>query len=386
MRLLYLVHNLNDPGVAKRVAMLETAGIETLVAGFWREFRAPPKIGKTPAISLGESFDARFLHRAFISLKNAFQPDALVKAAVNVDLVMARNLEMLAIAAAVGKRLRVPLVYEVLDVHRLMLGGKGCVLRSIERRLMHHVTLVLVSSPAFLKCYFERFQFGAGNISAGLIENKLVELESAPLPSTRSGAPPGPPWRIGWLGMLRCRKTLAILSRLAARRPDLVRIEIFGRPSKEVSEDLKGALPEAINFGGAYQQSQLADLYGRMHFNWAIDYFEEGLNSRWLLPNRIYEGGRHDVVPLAEDGTETAQWLKGLGLGVLMNDPERELESFLDGLTPEAYRDLKQASMAAPRRAFIADRDDCNRLGSLLRAARGDKEPALALTDEIALP
>lgn len=385
MRLLYLVHNLNDPAVAKRVAMLEAAGIEMLVAGFWRGFHPQQKIGGASTIALGESHDARLLHRAFLSLKNALQPAALAKAVGHADLVMARNLEMLVIAAALGKKLRAPLVYEVLDIHRLMLGARGSLLRAVERSLMRRVALLLVSSPAFLKCYFEPFQSSAMNLTTALIENKLLELEAAALSEPAPALRPGRPWRIGWLGMLRCRKSLAILSRLAARRPDLVRIEIFGRPTREVAEDLKWGLAEAVNFGGAYQPSDLRDLYGRMHFNWAIDYFEQGMNSNWLLPNRIYEGGRHEAVPLALNGTETAAWLKGLGLGVTLSDPEQELESFLDGLTPESYLALKEAALAVPRQAFVADQSECNRLGALLRAQIAGREPALALSGEIAL-
>lgn len=301
---------------------------------------------------------------------------------------MARNLEMLAVATAVGRKMGVPVAYEVLDIHRLMLGALGGLLRSIERGLMRDIALLLVSSPAFLKSYFERFQFHACRPRTALIENKVLNLEpeaSLPPAVPRTAPQPGRPWRIGWLGMLRCRKSLAILSRLAARRPDLVRIEIFGRPTKEVSDDLKWNLPDEVYFGGAYQPGDLADIYGRMHFNWAIDYFEEGLNSRWLLPNRLYEGGCHDVVALALNSTETAQWLRRLGLGVVLDDPEKELENFLEKLTPLDYLKLRQAAVSAPREAFQAGRGECDRLGRLLRAAIGGREPSLELAGQIAL-
>jgi len=389
VRLAYFVHNLNDPAVAKRVAMLRAAGLETSVVGFWRGTRPQPAIQGAKTFPLGESFDAKLGHRALLSLRHAFSPGRLADAIGHADLLLARNLEMLAIAVAVSRRVRAPVAYEVLDVHRLMIGAGGVVLRAVERGLMRHVALLLVSSPAFINSYFERFQFGRRKPRAALIENKVLELEPAS-PSVRSASlhaiPPGPPWRIGWLGMLRCRKSLAILSKLAARRPDLARIEIFGRPTKEVSEDLQWDLPDQVYFGGAYHRSDLADLYGRMHFNWAIDYFEEGLNSRWLLPNRIYEGGYHDVVPLALAGTETAEWLGRLGLGVLLDDPEKELETFLERLTPETYSKLKQASAAAPRNAFVVGKGECDRLGALLRTAMGQSEPEMALSGQIALP
>jgi len=385
VRIVYFVHNLNDPAVAKRVAMLNAAGMETFVAGFWRGTRPPSEIHGARTFPLGQSFDARLVHRALLSLKYAAVPARLIEAIGSADLLMARNLETLAIAVAVSRKLRAPVVYEVLDIHRLMVGAAGGLLRAIERTLMGHIALLLVSSPAFLKYYFERFQFGIRTPRTALIENKMLEWEEAAT-SLPPPLPPGPPWRIGWLGMLRCRKSLAILTGLAARRPDLVKIEIFGRPSREVGEELQWDLPEQVYFGGAYQRTDLADIYGRMHFNWAIDYFEEGLNSRWLLPNRIYEGGRHHVVPLAQSGTETAAWLDQMGLGVKLSDPEKELEAFLENLTQEAYGKLKEASAAVPREAFVAGKSECDRLGRLLRGALGEREPDMALAGEIALP
>lgn len=388
VRLVYFVHNLNDPAVAKRVTMLHAAGMELSVAGFWRGTLPPAQIQGAQTLSLGESFDAKLAHRACLSLKHAAASARLARAIGAADLVMARNLEMLVIAAAVGARLDVPIVYEVLDIHRLLLRRDvpGRILRHVERALMRRVSLLLVSSPAFLAAYFEPFQFRGSRPKAALIENKVLELESAPAAEVVA-LPPGPPWRISWLGMLRCEKSLCLLSRLAARRPDLVQVGIFGRPSREVDKMLGQGLPGVVRFGGAYQACDLARLYGSVHFNWAIDYFEEGLNSRWLLPNRIYEGGRHNAVPLALEGTQTATWLRALGVGVFFSDPDRELESFLESLTPDAYSRLKAASSGAPRRAFVAGQDECDRLGRLLRQARARNERDVPLAgSRIALP
>jgi succinoglycan biosynthesis protein ExoL len=385
VRVVYFVHNLNDPAVAKRVTMLKAAGVDTFLVGFWRGTRL--EIMGAEVFPLGESFDAKLTHRAFLSLKSALLPGRLVEAIGCADLLMARNLEMLVIAAAVSGKLSVPLVYEVLDIHRLLVPGHaaGVVLRWVERALMRRVALLLVSSPAFLTTYFERFQFGDQRPVTALIENKLLELGHAPVYPEETMLAPGPPWRIGWLGMLRCRKSLAMLLKLAARRPDLLQVEIYGRPTKEISEDLAKGLPPSVRFGGAYRPLDLARLYGGMHFSWAIDYFEEGLNSQWLLPNRIYEGGYYNVVPLALSGTETAHWLKGLGLGVLLHDPEKEVELFLERLTPEAYLRLIYVSAAAPREAFTAGQSECDRVGRLLRQAAGGRGNDAALVDQIAI-
>jgi succinoglycan biosynthesis protein ExoL len=378
VRLVYFVHNLNDPAVARRLAMLKAAGVETLVAGFWRGSPPPREIEGAKAVALGQSHDARLLHRAFLTVKNALFPSLLPDEVAGADLLMARNLEMLAIAVSASRRMRRPRVaYEVLDIHRLLLAPNiaGRCLRAVERALMRKVRLLLVSSPAFLREYFERFQFG--QIETALLENKILELERGPAEQSGFSLAAGPPWRIGWLGMIRCRRSLEMLCNLARKRPELLEVRIFGRPTRELSQDIDRITPSlpGVMYGGAYAPDDLPALYRQTHFNWAIDYYEENANSLWLLPNRIYEGGRHGVIPLALQGTETARWLAGLGLGASFRDPELELESFLDGLTPERYREMKRACSGAPRAHFAAGQSDCDRLGHLLsRAAHAAPE------------
>jgi hypothetical protein len=171
--------------------------------------------------------------------------------------------------------------------------------------------------------------------------------------------------------MIRCKKSFEILSDIARRRPDLVEIEIAGRPTRAVFGDFErqAEASAGIRYRGPYRADELDDLYGSVHFSWAIDYFEENANSEWLLPNRIYEGGNFDAIPIALTRTETGRWLKAANLGVLLNDPAAELESFLERLTPAGYPKLKLAARRAPRSLFIADQTDCDRLVAILAGA-----------------
>src|SRR6185437_12819773 len=82
-----------------------------------------------------------------------------------------------------------------------------------------------------------------------------------------------------------------------------------------------------VAFGGPYRPKDLPSLYGELHFNWSVDYFQDEGNSRWLLPNRLYEGGRFGVPPIARADSETGRWLKARGLGVVQDDPPAELEA-----------------------------------------------------------
>ncbi len=359
MKLAYFVHDLTDPAVARRVRMLVAGGADPVVLGFRRSEVAPPTVAGRPAIDLGRTYDARLGQRARMTVRAALSAPRLRARLAGCEVIVARTLEMLAVAAAC--RLGAPLVYECLDIHRVMLGEgiKSRALRAIERRLMDRASLLVVSSPAFLEHYFRPRQHL--RLPAMLLENKVLELEGAP--ARRAPPLPGPPWRIGWLGAIRCRRSLEILADLAQRRPDLVEVAIHGRPARSEVGDLESRIAGLgnVRFGGAYGPADLSRLYGDVHFSWAIDFMEAGQNSDWLLPNRIYESGRYGAVPIALEGVETGRWLARRGFGVRLEDMA-QLENFLEGLTPARYAALRAELDRVPLNAFTADASDCRRL------------------------
>lgn len=378
MRIAYFVHDLADPAVAKRVRMLRAGGARLVVTGFHRGEEAPVIAG-VRTIDLGRTYDGRFLQRMAKVFGCLFRTATLRSALSGADVVMARNLEML-LLAAVARALFRPmagLVYECLDLHRLMLstGWFGRLLRALERRLMRGVGLLIVSSPAFVRSYFEPRQgLGAGlELPWRLVENKV--FDPRPMAVRQIAPSPGRPWKIGWFGAIRCQRSLDILSDLAARRPDLVEVVIHGRPSRTEFRDFDAQVTAtpALRFGGAYTADDLPDLYAGVHFTWAIDYFEAGANSSWLLPNRIYEGGRHGSVPLAMAGVETGAWLRRHGLGILMEDPAAEVEAVLEAMTPAAYAELAAQAANAPAETFSTDTEACRALIRDLAAVEGPR-------------
>ncbi len=111
-----------------------------------------------------------------------------------------------------------------------------------------------------------------------------------------------------------------------------------------------------MSYGGPYDRArELPALYGDVHFTWAMDFFEAGANSDWLLPNRLYEGGLHGAVPLALDGVETGRWLAARHAGVLLDEPlGTSLPAFLRGLDQDRYGRLREAARL-PRADLVID-------------------------------
>lgn len=363
MRILYLVHNLNDPAVERRVRMLRAGGASVTIAGFWRGRSAPSRIADAACVPLGRTRDAKLMQRAALIARRAAVAGALRTAAGSADILLARNLEMLVLAARIRRR-RQRLVYECLDIHRKMIGG-GLVsagLRALERRLLRSSSLLVTSSPAFIREYFlPRQKLQTPSI---LVENKRLELAGDALLTT---ARPdiGPPWTIGWFGNLRCRRSLEQLTRLAGALKGKVRILIAGRASEaEFPEFHKLIAKQHVAFIGPYGPDDLPSLYAQCHFAWCVDYFEEGLNSEWLLPNRLYEAISCGAVPIARAETETARWLVDRGVGVILprERAAEELCRTIEALTRAELESLSAAVGAVPAGAVTAGEADCRAL------------------------
>lgn len=360
-RVLYMAPDLSDPAVGRRRIMLEAGGAEVAVAGFLRGDAAdPPR--SWAAERLGRTRDAALTQRALMVARHLLGFWTLRRRVRGQDAVVARNLEMLVLAWAglALARSQTPLSYEVLDIHRVMLGAglKSKLLRRIERHLLTRVDRLILSSEAFDQAYFHLLQ--QTPIPRLLLENKVLALDRSP--PAALPAPGAPPWRIGWFGMLRCRRSLELLGRLAASRPGLIEVDIRGRPSPAVfGDDFQAVVAQwpGVTFHGPYAAEDLADAYARVHFVWAVDYYEAGQNSDWLLPNRLYEGNAHGRPLIAQRDVETGRWLAARHVGALFDNPEVELTPFFDEMTSSRYRSYAEAVAGLRRSDLLADRQDC---------------------------
>ena len=359
----YLVHDLGDAAVARRVDGLRTGGADVSLAGFYRR-AAPVSVGGAPAMALGRSHDAQLARRALLVLRTLFAPGRLRKMVQSADIVIARNLEMLVLAAALARPGQT-LVYECLDIHRKLVStdAAGRALRLIERQLLKRTSQVIVSSPAFEHAYFREVQHWHGPIE--LVENKVSDL-----PDTSQASAVGGAWTIGWFGMLRCRRTLSILGDLVRRSDGRVRVLVAGIPSPEIFSDLPGEIARCpgMEYAGPYRAQDLPRLYGQVHFAWCIDFFEEGLNSRWLLPNRLYESLAHGVVPIALEAVETGRWLEQARVGLRLNRGE-DIVPALRQLTQEDYAALRDAARTIPRERIAFSEADHRQLVRQLETA-----------------
>lgn len=351
--------------------MLKRGGADVALAGFYRGVRPPESVGGVEPVILARTSDGAFVQRAAAVAGARMSTRRLASALGDADVILARNLETLPLAVHLRERSARPVrfVYEVLDVHQMMLGAsrKARFMRAMEERLARGADLLLTSSEGFIAHYFGPLS-GVKRPTL-VVENKL--LSDLP-PPRQHRAGDGPPWRIGLFGALRCARSLEILSSLARDMDGKVEVAIRGRPSPNVFRDLAGDVTRwpHCTFHGAYQNpADLADIYGDVHFAFAIDYFEAGGNSEWLLPNRLYEAGAYGVVPLARAGTQTAAKLERLGCGIVLSDVEADLRALFEMLDATGYARERARVEALPRDHFVASDADC---AELVRALAGE--------------
>ena len=165
--------------------------------------------------------------------------------------------------------------------------------------------------------------------------------------------------------MLRCRRSFDILASVARQCGGDVEVVIAGRPSPNEFSDFEGLVARSphVTFTGPYRFDDLPALYNGVHFCWAVDYFEKGLNSSWLLPNRIYESAFFGAVPIAAAGVETARWLADKHIGLALNgDPEAALSAVVTSMTGEYYRQLSDALKRIPTTELADTASSCRQL------------------------
>ena len=301
------------------------------------------------------------------------------------DVLYARNIDMLLLAVATKLllRLRTIVVYEVLDVQRVLLreNSTGRLMRWAERWLMTRCAMLVVSSPEFVNRYFAPIQRYSGQWR--LIENKVGDpLVGSRIPVVEQPHDNSKPWVIGWYGVLRCVRSLGALAHIADTLGPRVEILIRGMPSYEdlTQEQIAAACASRPNmkFGGPYRSPEdLPQLYGTIDFAWCVDYLDVGKNSDWLLPNRIYEGGLFAALALARRNTATGRKIEAEGLGWALDEPlEQGVITLLESLTSEAYSRARRRVLDLPTSMFVDLTDTSDLLKDLFELS--DRRQKLA--------
>lgn len=325
-------------------------------------------------VHLFETENNSFARRVGAVVRSVIKLRAHRDELAGTDVIVARNLDMLAIAAAARRMIhpRPALIYECLDIHELMTnqGRKGRLVRAAERWLLRQTASLILSSPAFLREYFEPVQGWTGPVA--LVENKLWIEEGGPArPDPSTPAPPDGslqdewsnehPMVIAWVGTLRCAQSLDILAETADLLGPAVKFKLHGVVHHHAIPDFDAIVNERQNmhWHGPYAYpDDLAPIYKACHLVWSQDLWQWGTNSTWLLPNRIYEASYFGCPSIAVAGTETGRRAED-GLGWSIPAPSADaLVHLVEALTPTIIADRRRALLERPASEFRQDVDE----------------------------
>ena len=126
--------------------------------------------------------------------------------------------------------------------------------------------------------------------------------------------------------------------RLAAEYGSRLEVHMHGYPARKVFPKFEqeiAAVPNVIYHGSYSSPADLKRVYSDIDVLWAADWFEQGYNSVWQLPNRIYEGGFYGVPAITCDGTETAKRVVSQDSGWAVPAP---FEDHVSGLVQHLLR------------------------------------------------
>ncbi len=373
--ILYMVHDVSEPAVRRRILMLTTGGAKVCLAGFRRTDEQVKDVEGIDPIDLGQTQNGNFKQRIISVFKTLFHLEARFRDQLTPDIIVARNLEMLSIAVALRAKFGdsdIRIIYECLDIHRLMLRSDpiGLGLRKLEALLTKNATMVITSSPGFIRHYFDPISGIDRDIQ--IVENKHLELEAGP--QQNSGLlrkkEPNTPWKIGWFGALRCKRSLQVLSEFVNSKHGEFEVILRGIPSLDVLEDFHNFIEHQpyMRFEGRYKNPEdLYEIYHEVDFSWVIDFFEVGQNSEWLLPNRLYESCRFAAVPISLKRTEVGRYLSQHNLGISLTEATSQaLNDVFDGLTDVSYQKLQNVIFDHPQHTWVYKDHDCKNLVQMI--------------------
>lgn len=351
-RVVVVAPDCGDARLAKRLVALRDAGAQLVVLSFDRG-RCPAAALPVPFLNLGATRSEDYRQRLAALARAVPQLWRCRERLRGARRVYAINVDCAALGLVVRllARSSPELVVELADVQPVMTrrGPRSTALRLAERFVLRRTTLVVTTSPAYVREYLAAQGWRGPHL---LLENRVHPPLPQEVRSRLAATSPGEPWRIGWFGDLRCRRSWEIMQQVATSFEGRVQFLLAGRPTMPGGDRFEAevAATRHVDYVGPYSYPDgLPALYSSVHLNWCIDLTAEEGNSAWFLPNRLYEGGLFGVPALARDATETGRWTRQRGTGLLLgHDLLGDLTRTLDTLTTSAWLTLRGRVTSLP--------------------------------------
>lgn len=324
------------------------------VTGFDRD-SYPGKPWDIPVETLGFVEHMNYSKRIGTLLKAI---PSIRKQSKGMDAVICFNLDLLFITwlALWGVREKPELIYDIGDIRTSLVknGFFAKVLRAIERFLLKRISLLMVTSEAYITEYFEGIQEMKG-VNILMIENKLNRVDTPPpLPKKPNLWSGQRPVTIGYFGVLRCRKSLKFLNRLALKGEGQVKVVVRGVYLD--TDDLDGMIRENpyMSYEGSYIfPDDLAKIHSEVDLSWLV-HAHTRQNTMWARIFRFYHACFYGIPMIAQrgskDGDEVLRY--DIGFCIDIEDPEESFQSILN-LKQDQYQRWSQNVQQLPKEIYL---------------------------------
>jgi succinoglycan biosynthesis protein ExoL len=312
MKILYLLPVLGQPRFIKRMRGLEDMGASNEVAFFSREYFEGAGL-EYPSHNLGEIMRGKYLKRGFIYLESIW---SLRKLAMDNEVIYCFGLDMaiLGFVSTIGTGTKV--VLEVGDLRPLQFSKSflGSLARALDRVIYPFLAQLVVTSEAFYESYYsDTLHLDSKKVS--VIENKLFASDVMTEDFSIK-------YRVGYFGLIRCKRSLEILAAFANARRNNFNLYVRGYPF-DVQQELDSLLSNpGVLLGDEYKSPEdLGSLYGRVDLVWACYPFSSETVGNWRLAktNRFYESMAYGIPIIVQSGTMDAIYVKKFGLGLVLD-------------------------------------------------------------------
>jgi len=379
MHVVVFTYDYQDARFHKRLRMLRDFGCSVSWLAYSRNNNVPVPpwvLSDFPHEVLGITFSRRYGHRFLSMLKTIWRlsrKSAFLRTADLVYCIAPENLVTAEILRQLGcGSFRV--VYELADVMPAMAGNGivGICGRLAERWALANVSLVTVSSPAYLTHYLQAVHNYRGK--SFLLENKILSSDIVrPCLQVQQGGGDGL-LRVGLFGHLRCRRSLELIGGLARELAGVCKFTLRGTIDSTLTGVFRRVMDASPNveFGGPYRYPiDLPDIYGRVDLCWGFDFCDTSHNSKWCLANRTYEAGFCGVPVLIQAGTANGELVERLGIGWSFEEPLLlAISRFLKSVNREEVLLKKKQIAALDADLFVLNADLTRFKGALQGALK----------------
>lgn len=332
VKIVFLFPHLPNPRMIKRINVAKDVGDVSVI--YWNRLvninegnKIPDNINSIeikergnegkPFKRLGATF--RVIKKSFKSLKK-FNPNCIH--------VSKTDMLMVAYLYKVYSKNKCKIIYEVSDMHELMLTNSdklshiivSKLLKFIEKLLCKKVDNIIVTSEYFYSEFYKDF----------VDETKKIFIPNTPDLDIFNNYEENlnEKFTVGYIGSIRYKKQIELMIK-AAKDVDInVLIAGSGKDYEYIKDVCKGK--KYIEFYGPYEyEREIVNLYKKVDCIYSVyDYSLQ--NVRIALPNRLYESARCNKPIIVSKNTELSRIVEEYNIGTAVQyDSLEEIKSAL---------------------------------------------------------